>query len=321
MGVDSVTANKVQKVALCDTTGAFITPAQQTITAAGVTATSGLPVQGMTGGIAMPVSGTFWQTTQPVSLASTPLPANAALETGGNLAAIATACTQAIPAGTAIIGKVGIDQTTPGTTNGIINNSYLAPATAFTTQPGPVMFAEVLTAPPSYNTNAQANPCILDQAGNLQVGNGTFVLNNNNSMTVTTASHGAGTFIGATGQHGVQFLKQAYGGKIYTITMSSKATVATTTIAVAIFSVIPGATFTDASATAFTAADLANIITIVVLGNPITPTGTTGTIWTAINLEIPVNSVNIWVVPYVAATAFTPGSTSDIAMKLTGAYG
>lgn len=34
------------------------------------------------------VTGTFWQTTQPVSLASAPLPTNAAQETGGNLAAI-----------------------------------------------------------------------------------------------------------------------------------------------------------------------------------------------------------------------------------------
>jgi hypothetical protein len=42
-----------------------------------------------------PVTGTFWQSTQPVSLATLP----------------------ALVAGTAIIGKVGIDQTTPGTTN------------------------------------------------------------------------------------------------------------------------------------------------------------------------------------------------------------
>lgn len=34
------------------------------------------------------VTGTFWQTTQPVSVASLPLPANAAQETGGNLATI-----------------------------------------------------------------------------------------------------------------------------------------------------------------------------------------------------------------------------------------
>jgi hypothetical protein len=37
------------------------------------------------------VTGTFWQTTQPVSLASAPLPTNAAQETGGNLATLAGA--------------------------------------------------------------------------------------------------------------------------------------------------------------------------------------------------------------------------------------
>jgi hypothetical protein len=36
-----------------------------------------------------------------------------------SLATIATAVQAAIPAGTAIIGKVGIDQTTPGTTNNV----------------------------------------------------------------------------------------------------------------------------------------------------------------------------------------------------------
>ena len=85
--------------------------------------------------------------TQAISAASLPLPANAATETGGNLAAINTATGAAsdaaysgsgnssiiaalkgiytklgsvvLAAGTAIIGKVGIDQTTYGTTNAV----------------------------------------------------------------------------------------------------------------------------------------------------------------------------------------------------------
>jgi hypothetical protein len=63
-----------------------------------------------------PVSGTFWQSTQPVSLASLP----------------------ALVAGSAIVGKVGIDQTTPGTTNGVqVTNSSLAVTGTFwqSTQP------------------------------------------------------------------------------------------------------------------------------------------------------------------------------------------
>lgn len=39
--------------------------------------------------VAVPVSGTFFQATQPVSAASLPLPSNASIETGGNLATIA----------------------------------------------------------------------------------------------------------------------------------------------------------------------------------------------------------------------------------------
>lgn len=39
--------------------------------------------------VSLAVTGTFWQATQPISAASLPLPANAALETGGNIAAIA----------------------------------------------------------------------------------------------------------------------------------------------------------------------------------------------------------------------------------------
>lgn len=104
------------------------------------------------------VTGTFWQATQPVSAASLPLPTNAALETGGNLATVATQQTNAttaigaqadaacgtatgtcslialskynnnspLVAGSAIIGNVRIDQTTPGTTNGVVATGNVA---------------------------------------------------------------------------------------------------------------------------------------------------------------------------------------------------
>ncbi len=54
-------------------------------------------------GHTQPVSGTFWQVTQPVSIATAPV----------------------LVAGSSIIGKVGIDQTTPGTTNGVQVNAAL----------------------------------------------------------------------------------------------------------------------------------------------------------------------------------------------------
>ena len=77
-------------------------------------------------GATFPVTGTFWQTTQPVSAASLPLPSGASTSANqstanASLAIIATNSGAAIPAGPNLIGKVGIDQTTPGTTNGVVN--------------------------------------------------------------------------------------------------------------------------------------------------------------------------------------------------------
>lgn len=86
----------------------------------------------------LPVSGTFWQATQPVSIATAvPITDNAGSLTvdapvatpvfvrlSDGTAAIATlpvslATVPALVAGTALIGKVGIDQTTVGTTNAV----------------------------------------------------------------------------------------------------------------------------------------------------------------------------------------------------------
>lgn len=65
-----------------------------------------------------PVSGTFWQATQPVSIASMPsTPVTGTFWQATQPVSIATA--PVLVAGSAIIGKVGVDQTTPGTTNGV----------------------------------------------------------------------------------------------------------------------------------------------------------------------------------------------------------
>jgi hypothetical protein len=58
-------------------------------TNAGTTATTANPIQGVTGGVAVPVSGTFWQSTQAISVAALPLPAGAA--TSAKQPAIGTA--------------------------------------------------------------------------------------------------------------------------------------------------------------------------------------------------------------------------------------
>jgi hypothetical protein len=102
------------------------------------TMSASVPVTLASNQSAVPVSGTFWQATQPVSLTSTTItgtvastqsgtwtvqPGNTANTTAWKVdgsavtqpVSIATA--PVLVAGAAIIGKVGIDQTTPGTTN------------------------------------------------------------------------------------------------------------------------------------------------------------------------------------------------------------
>lgn len=101
MGKDSITGNQVQKTALVEPAGGtFITPMQQT--GGSVTANAGTnlntsalataanqPALNGDGGALVHV--TNFPAIQPVSSASLPLPSNAAQETGGNLAAVATA--------------------------------------------------------------------------------------------------------------------------------------------------------------------------------------------------------------------------------------
>lgn len=158
--------------------GAATAAKQPALGTAGASSADVISVQGIASGTPQPVSGTFWQATQPVSVASIPSHAvtnagtfatqsaitaasgsvSAGAYAAGALAAGAfasgsgvdgwdltqgakadsvcgtatgtcsvvsllkflnTSVAAAIPAGTAIIGKVGVDQTTPGTTNGV----------------------------------------------------------------------------------------------------------------------------------------------------------------------------------------------------------
>jgi hypothetical protein len=107
-------------------------------------ATSGNPVR-------VDPTGT---TTQPVSAASLPLPAGAATSANqtteiGSLATIATNTGAATPAGSAIIGKVGIDQTTPGTTNAVVATPAAAGGlTTFFLQPAATTNATNIKASP-----------------------------------------------------------------------------------------------------------------------------------------------------------------------------
>lgn len=85
----------------------------------------------------------------------------------------------ALTAGTAIAGKFGIDQTTPGTTNGVQVNAALpagsnligvvgnAQGSATSGQSGPLAQCAVTSSAPSYTT-AQTNPLSCDTSGALR---------------------------------------------------------------------------------------------------------------------------------------------------------
>lgn len=90
------------------------------------------PVSGTFFQATQPVSGTFFQATQPVSIA-----ASVAVTGTFFQATQPVSFTQpALVAGAAIIGKVGIDQTTPGTTNAVsvTNTTFGATLAAETTK-------------------------------------------------------------------------------------------------------------------------------------------------------------------------------------------
>lgn len=69
-----------------------------------------LTVQGASGGFAMPVSGTFWQATQPISVASLPLPAGAATAANQHVTAAGTSDTAA-QAFQGVVGGVAVPTT------------------------------------------------------------------------------------------------------------------------------------------------------------------------------------------------------------------
>lgn len=97
---------------------------------------------------AVPVSGTFWQATQPVSLATAP----------------------ALVAGSAIIGKVGIDQTTDGTTNKVNIDASLKSGTATRTSVASSTTSATILASNAVRKgatifNSDANALLLDLSG------------------------------------------------------------------------------------------------------------------------------------------------------------
>jgi hypothetical protein len=126
--------------------------ANQTVVEAnpGSDATKAIAVQGVTGGKALPVSGTFWQATQPVSNAGT-FAVQSNLQTGTN-----------------VVGKVGIDQTTPGTTNAVQVTGGAADATNNIIATAQKKIAASTYSPSAFsNLGANATLNVKSSAGNV----------------------------------------------------------------------------------------------------------------------------------------------------------
>lgn len=133
-----------------------------------------------------------------VAVTSSALPSGAATAANqateiSSLATIATNSGSAIPAGTAIIGKVGIDQTTPGTTNGVQVNAALPAGTNLMgkvgidqTTPGTTNAVTLVPATSGGMTVSTFEPGASDNHTNLKNGAGQlyWVTAFNNSATI-----------------------------------------------------------------------------------------------------------------------------------------
>jgi hypothetical protein len=252
-----------------------------TITVAGTPATSGLPVQGMTGGSPVPMSAVsgaladgalvgLGSTTDAAWSGSGPMTTNAGIKA---LVAVAetpvpgavttaaptylTGTTQALSLNTA--GGLRVDGS--GATQPVSAASLPLPAGAATSanqptnaaqgsttsgQTGRLMQGAVTTAAPNYTT-AQTSPLSLTAPGYLRVSNGSFAIAAT-SMVVTVGPHIAGTVIGTssaaqgTGKQPLQFLKASDVCEINSIVVASKVAAITSTLKVFLFNLFPGST-------------------------------------------------------------------------------
>ena len=186
-------------------------------------------------------------------------------------------------------------------------------------QTGNLLQAGVLTAPPSYTT-AQTSPLTMDLAGNLRVVSSSWSNGPLNAMTVTTASHATGTVIGiASTNQPIQFLKTSAEGHIDSIEVTSKAVVAST-ITAYVFRLFPSSTtLTDAAAPAINAADVTKLLGAYPLSSPNSGLGT-HTVWSKENIDVNIVANSFWILLVNTGAAFTPVSTTDFDIRVTGHY-
>jgi hypothetical protein len=151
------------------------------------------------------VTGTFWQATQPVSLATAPV----------------------LVAGSAIVGKVGIDQTTDGTTNAVHLVAGTAVIGHVINDAGSAVIGHVIvdTAPSTAVTNAGTFATQAAQSGTWTVQPGNTA-NTTPWLTTPTPSSASGAGVApvvSTAAEACHVLK-ASAGNLYGVTATTTAT-------------------------------------------------------------------------------------------------
>lgn len=267
-----------------------------------------LTVQGASGGTAVPVSATQLGEVQASPTAYTLLARLKDLLTGIVLAA-----------GTNIIGKVGIDQTTPGTTNAVApiagQNGVAGGAGAVSATVQRVTLASDDPAVAALVTNG-----VLLKAGEAYVGSvGGKSFDVTVTPTVTNGAYSAGDIVGG-------LIEVAAGrvanGKVtlQSIEIHLKAAV-TSTLTVVLLSASPTdgpTTTTDNAAYSLNAADVFKVRSVV-SGFTLTDHGTPNTYGIhSLNRILTTDASNKFYALILDGTGFTLTSTGDLQIRFTG---
>jgi hypothetical protein len=332
---ESVSGNKAQKTYIGEPVGeTIITPAQDGTDGTGITAPTGaVGIRGWLSGIysklagSISVTGTFWQATQPISAASLPLPSGAAtsalqttinttlgspmqttggsvtanagtnlntsalaLETGGNLASIKT---------NTAVTAAGASATSGSPVQGMTGGVPLPVSGTFFQTTQPVSLASL----PGLGAGSAAIGSII---GRTTMATATPVVTSNGAYAAGNEIGGLMTFpIGGAGS-----------GTLMSVRVTSRS-VLTTALKAYIFTTNPSnSTWTDKSATAINAADIASLLAIVTLNAPDRGLGTV-TLWNAGAIGEQFVAANLYVVlVVVSAATLTSASTSDITVQL-----
>jgi hypothetical protein len=215
--------------------------------------------------------------------------------------------------------------TTPGGTAINFTGTSTSPQTAVAIQTGPLTQALASSTPPTY-VAGQSAPTSFDLAGQIRVGNGSFVLSpNGGAPNVTNVSHAPGSVLGTKNgavTQPVQFLKTGDQGEVDSIIVTSTSAV-TVGLKAWVFNSFPSTAFTEAAAMpALSASDLNKVAGIVDMMPPDSSSGGTTTVWRSpLGTKLPIaNSVAIYVILVVTGSAsFTPVANS-IGITTAGRY-